>query len=225
MSFVSGIISYKKDEEHLHKFEKCASNLNNYLFDGTETVKDNDLYLLKHFVVHRKEDQNKKHILYDSDTNNYFLINGRIDNIRQLRKELKIESNDVNAKSGEKIPETGKLQMNSSDGGDGNRVETNQNSNDLNLKKGVNGVSNDAKSGDIKLVKGTSNAFQTIQSNVQSVKKVTSITPERRGRQVIVTGNNNKNSANFSQQGTGGKVTIVKKDNVFKKLLDLALSS
>ena len=45
-------------------------------------------------MVHRKEDQNK-HILYDSDTNNYFVINGRIDNIRQLRKELKIESNDL----------------------------------------------------------------------------------------------------------------------------------
>ena len=45
-------------------------------------------------MVHRTEDQNKKHILYDSDTNNYFVINGRIDNIRQLREELKIESND-----------------------------------------------------------------------------------------------------------------------------------
>ena len=45
-------------------------------------------------MVHRIEDQNKKHILFDLDTNNYFLINGRIDNIRQLRKELKIESND-----------------------------------------------------------------------------------------------------------------------------------
>ena len=95
MSFVSGIISYKNNEEHLHKFEKHAGNLNNYVFDGTETVKDNEFYLLKHFVVHRKEDQNKKHILYDSDTNNYFVINGRIDNIRQLRKELKIESNDL----------------------------------------------------------------------------------------------------------------------------------
>ena len=94
MSFISGIISYEKNEEHLHKFEKHASNLKNYVFDGTETVKDKNFYLLKHFVVHRKEDQNKKHILYDSDTNNYFVINGRIDNIRQLRKELKIESND-----------------------------------------------------------------------------------------------------------------------------------
>ena len=55
MSFISGIINYKKDEEHLHKFEKHAGNLNNYVFDGTETVKDNDLYLLKHFVVHRKK--------------------------------------------------------------------------------------------------------------------------------------------------------------------------
>ena len=95
MSFISGIINYKKDEEHLHKFEKYAGNLNSYVFDGTETVRDNDLYLLKHFVVHRKEDQNKKHILYDSDTNNYFVINGRIDNIRQLRKELNLESNDL----------------------------------------------------------------------------------------------------------------------------------
>tara|TARA_B100002019_G_scaffold209719_1_gene182318 strand:+ start:36 stop:1904 length:1869 start_codon:yes stop_codon:yes gene_type:complete len=94
MSFVSGIISYKKNEEHLNKFEKYAGNLKNYVFDGTERVKDNDFYLLKHFVVHRTEDQNKKHILYDSDTNNYFVINGRIDNIRQLRGELKIESND-----------------------------------------------------------------------------------------------------------------------------------
>ena len=94
MSFVSGIISYKKNEEHLNEFEKHAGNLKNYVFDGTERVKDNDFYLLKHFVVHRTEDQNKKHILYDSDTNNYFVINGRIDNIRQLREELKIESND-----------------------------------------------------------------------------------------------------------------------------------
>jgi len=94
MSFVSGIISYKKNEEYLHKFEKHAGNLKNYVFDGTEREKDNDFYLLKHFVVHRKEDQNKKHILYDSDTNNYYIINGRIDNIRQLREELKIESND-----------------------------------------------------------------------------------------------------------------------------------
>ena len=94
MSFVSGIISFKKNEENLQKFEKHAGNLKNYFFDGTERVKDNDFYLLKHFVVHRTEDQNKKHILYDSDTNNYFVINGRIDNIRQLREELKIESND-----------------------------------------------------------------------------------------------------------------------------------
>ena len=95
MSFVSGIISYTKDEEHLHKFEKHASNLKDYVFDDTETVKDNNFYLLKHFAVHRKEDQNKRHILYDSDTNNYFVINGRIDNIRKLRKELKIEKNDL----------------------------------------------------------------------------------------------------------------------------------
>ena len=95
MSFVSGIISYTKDEEHLHKFEKHASNLKDYVFDDTEKVKDNNFYLLKHFAVHRKEDQNKRHILYDSDTNNYFVINGRIDNIRKLRKELKIEKNDL----------------------------------------------------------------------------------------------------------------------------------
>ena len=95
MSFVSGIISYTKDEEHFHKFEKHASNLKDYVFDGIETVKDKNLYLLKHFVGHRKEDQNKRHILYDSDTNNYFVINGRIDNIRKLRKELKIEPNDL----------------------------------------------------------------------------------------------------------------------------------
>ena len=94
MSFISGIISYEKNEEHLHKFEKNADNLKNYVFDGTETVKDSGICLLKHFMVHRIEDQNKKHILFDLDTNNYFLINGRIDNIRQLRKELKIESND-----------------------------------------------------------------------------------------------------------------------------------
>ena len=74
MSFVSGIISFKKNEENLQKFEKHAGNLKNYFFDGTERVKDNDFYLLKHFVVHRTEDQNKKHILYDSDTNNYFVI-------------------------------------------------------------------------------------------------------------------------------------------------------
>ena len=95
MSFVSGIISYKKKEEHFNKFEKHANNLKNYVFDGIEKVKENDFYLLKHFVAHRKEDHDKKHILYDPDTNNYFVINGRIDNIRTLRKELKIESNDV----------------------------------------------------------------------------------------------------------------------------------
>lgn len=95
MSFVSGIISYKKNEEHFHKFEKHASNLKDCVFDGIEKVKENDFYLLKHFVAHRKEDLNKKHILYDPDTNNYYVINGRIDNIRALRKELKIESNDV----------------------------------------------------------------------------------------------------------------------------------
>lgn len=95
MSFVSGIISYKKKEEHFHKFEKHASNLKDCVFDGIEKVKENDFYLLKHFVAHRKEDLNKKHILYDPDTNNYYVINGRIDNIRALRKELKIEPNDV----------------------------------------------------------------------------------------------------------------------------------
>ena len=95
MSFVSGIISYKKKEEHFIKFEKHANNLKNYVFDGIEKVKENDFYLLKHFVAHRKEDHNKKHILFDPDTNNYFVINGRIDNIRTLRKELKIKSNDV----------------------------------------------------------------------------------------------------------------------------------
>ena len=45
MSFVSGIISYTKDEEHFHKFEKHASNLKDYVFDGIETVKDKNLYL------------------------------------------------------------------------------------------------------------------------------------------------------------------------------------
>ena len=68
--------------------------MKDYVFDDTEKVKEN-FYLLKHFAVHRKEDQNKRHILYDSDTNNYFVINGRIDNIRKLRKELKIETNDL----------------------------------------------------------------------------------------------------------------------------------
>ena len=59
MSFISGIISYEKNEEHLHKFKKNADILKNYVFDGTETVKDNDIFLLKHFMVHRTEDQNK----------------------------------------------------------------------------------------------------------------------------------------------------------------------
>ena len=95
MSFVSGIISYKNNEEHFHNFEKHAGNLKDYIFDGIEKVKENDFYLLKHFVAHRKEDLKKKHILYDPDTNNYFVINGRIDNIRALRKELKIESNEM----------------------------------------------------------------------------------------------------------------------------------
>ena len=54
MSFISGIISYEKNEEHLHKFEKHADNLKNYVFDGTETVKDNDFYLLKHFAGSQK---------------------------------------------------------------------------------------------------------------------------------------------------------------------------
>ena len=33
-----------KNEEHLHKFEKNADNCN-YVFDGTETVKDSGICL------------------------------------------------------------------------------------------------------------------------------------------------------------------------------------
>lgn len=135
----------------------------------------------------------------------------------------KIKSEDVNNESGE--IKTGKLELNSSGGGDANGEKTNTDSSELNIKKGVKGVSKVAESSSRKLIKGTGKALQTIQSNNQSVNKVTSITPERRGPQVIVTGKNNQNIANSGQRGAGGRVTIVKKDNIFKKLLDLALTS
>ena len=89
MSFISGIISHNKNEEYHHNFEKHVQNLKNLSFDGDEKVKDDAFYLHKHYVVHRKEDQNKKHILYDSDTCNYFVINGRIDNIRAIKERVK----------------------------------------------------------------------------------------------------------------------------------------
>tara|TARA_B100000963_G_C22637631_1_gene678463 strand:- start:3658 stop:4875 length:1218 start_codon:yes stop_codon:yes gene_type:complete len=132
----------------------------------------------------------------------------------------KIKSEDVNTKS-EEI-KTGKLDLNSSGGGDANGEKTNTDFSELNIKKGVKGVSKVVESSSRELIKGAGKAFETVQSNMKSVDN---ITPERRGPKVIVTGNNNKNIANSDQRSTGGRVTIVKKDNIFKKLLDLALTS